>query len=83
MLSISGIQISYLKLQRNDLTRIKDSGLIKCTEKFLGKPIQTFREPRSRYKWQNDYIFVTKGLEDFVKKCYALDLVEMNCEEIF
>lgn len=53
--------------------RIKDFGLINCTEKFWGGYKQTYRHSKSRYPWQNDYIFVTRGLEDSLKACYVVD----------
>lgn len=53
--------------------RIKDFGLINCTENFWGEHKQTYRHSRSQYPWQNDYIFVTKGLEISLKACYVVD----------
>lgn len=53
--------------------RIEDFGLINCTKKFWGEHKQTYRHSRSQYPWQNDYIFVTKGLEDSLKDCYVID----------
>lgn len=58
--------------------RIEDFGLINCTEKFWAEHRQTYRHSRSQYPWQNDYIFVTKGLEDSLQYCYVVDNPEVH-----
>ena len=49
--------------------RIEDFGLINCTKKIYGKHIKTHTHHRSNFPWQNDYIFISENLEDFLVRC--------------
>ncbi len=49
--------------------RLEDFGLINCTKKFYNSYVQTHVHNRSKFEWQNDYIFVSKNIIDRVTGC--------------
>lgn len=58
--------------------RIKDFDLINCTEKLCGQHVQTYRDKRSDVHWQNDYLFVSTGLERYLVSCDVVDNPEVQ-----
>ena len=42
--------------------RLKNFGLVDCTDKYFGKHVQTNRHGKSDFPWQNDYIHASKRL---------------------
>jgi exonuclease III len=52
--------------------RIEDFGLINCTQKFFSKHIQTHVHNRSKFEWQDDYLFVSKNMESLITDCKVI-----------
>lgn len=48
---------------------IKDLGMINCTKKNYGEHVKTHTHSKSDFPWQNDYVFISKNLEDFLVSC--------------
>lgn len=58
--------------------RLEDFGLVDCTKHFFNSHVQTHAHSKSTFEWQNDYIFVNKGLIDQIKKCEVFNTSELN-----
>jgi exonuclease III len=58
--------------------RVADFGLVDCLAKFHSGFVQTHRHRISDIPWQNDYIFVSKELEDCLLSCEALDNTDVH-----
>jgi endonuclease/exonuclease/phosphatase family metal-dependent hydrolase len=56
--------------------RIEDFGLIDVLK--TSGPVQTWRCSKSKVKWQNDYMFISKGLYDRVKSAKVLCTPEIE-----
>lgn len=52
--------------------RLKDFGLINCTEKFYGSHVQTHKHIKSEIEWQDDYLYASKTLDAKVSKCEVI-----------
>ena len=52
--------------------RIEDFGLINCTQKFFSKHVQTHVHNKSKFEWQDDYLFVSKNIANLITDCQVL-----------
>lgn len=53
--------------------RVENFGLFDCLQKFHDRPVQTYRHNKGDEQWQLDYIFLSRRLEDKLKKCYVYE----------
>ena len=53
--------------------RLKEFGLANCFDNYFDTYVQTHRHSRSDKPWQNDYIFISKKLENHLVNCSVID----------
>jgi exonuclease III len=53
--------------------RLKEFGLVNCFDNYYQDYVQTHRHSRSKKPWQNDYFFISKRSEKYLKNCEVLD----------
>jgi exonuclease III len=52
--------------------RIEDFELINCTQKFFSSHVQTHVHNKSKFPWQDDYIFVSRSIESLLVACEVI-----------
>jgi len=53
--------------------RIEDFGLINCTQKFFSDHVQTHVHNKSKFPWQDDYLFISENIEDTLLACEVIN----------
>lgn len=57
--------------------RLENFGLVNCTKKHYNGHIQTHIHSRSKFDWQNDYLFVSENIFNEVKSCEVINREEL------
>jgi exonuclease III len=52
--------------------RIEDFGLVNCTQKFYSNHVQTHVHNKSKFEWQDDYLFTSDSLIDEITDCQVI-----------